>query len=103
MRITRNFSSAWLRSEVEGSLFHSAATAATFELVEPTEANEDVDQPLHLWPCPEEAGDEIPVLSHESAEAHEAPVEGTNEDEDARNLSEGRAITAGHRSLGEKV
>lgn len=83
-------------------LLHPTAPAVGLELVQPAEADEDVDEPLDLGPCSEETTDEVPVLSHESTETDEAPVEGADENEDTGDLSERRAITAGHRGLGEE-
>ena len=80
------------RAEARGSiprftLVLHAALLALDEQVHGTQADQDVDHPLDLWPGAQEHVDDIEVLLQEGTNADKAPVERANEDEDLRSLA----------------
>lgn len=66
------------------SAFHAAAAMARDQMVQTCEAHKNVDDALHRRPGAEEHVDDVPIAAgDERAEADEAPVECSDDDEDA--------------------
>lgn len=71
----------------------AASAALTFaahhELVDARETDEDVHDGLNLHPAAEQLVHDVPVCTAgEPAEADQAPVQGSDRDEEARNHAE---------------
>ena len=67
--------------------FHRARFAISFvrdEKQDARETDENVDDPFDRRPRTQDEIDDIPVASGESAETHQAPVEGADDDENER-------------------
>jgi hypothetical protein len=78
------------------------AVALVDDLIDASEADENVHNPFDLRPVAEEEVHDVQVHAEEPAESDETPVESADDDENRSGRTEG-THTFHHRMMGEEV